>query len=163
MANVSSIQEATQAISLQLTAAEEHASRCEADVLIEREWRRDLQEKEQKSNEDVNTLQLQIKKLCDDIKGQDKLQAEIDRLRKQWAEAQTTLEELGIQLSVSKLKISELQEQIRTDNRSYATAASGATLWSPDESAINCKGCVREFNLTRRKVCNDWECLYLVG
>lgn len=151
LSSLNVLQETSQTLSMKVAASEERASRCEADLRVEREWRRNLQEKEQKDKEQINALQLQMKKMNDDMKGQDQLHGELERLRRQWAEAQTTLEELGIQLSVSKLQVSELQEQAKnSDGRSYANAS--AALWSPDDSTSMCKGCDKEFSLTRRKV-----------
>lgn len=137
-----------------MVTCEERASRCEADVRVERQWRCDLQSKEQKSIEYIASLQTQIKQLHDEKKGFDRMHNELDRLRKQWAEAQITLEELGIQLSVSKLQVSELQEKIKTtdQNNSRLLSESNGSIWTPDNSTSKCKKCERPFSLTRRKV-----------
>lgn len=92
---------------------------------------------------------------------------ELERLRKQWQEAQTTLEELGIQLSVSKIQVHELKEKVQSTKSSNADkqaqqqqpllgstdpgGGNGGT-WTPDSMTSNCKGCHREFTITRRKV-----------
>lgn len=72
-----------------------------------------------------------------------------------WSEAQRTLEELGIQLSVSKLQISELKEQAENHSKiSSSDPGGGANAgngWTPDKLTSKCKGCSREFSLTRRK------------
>lgn len=152
---MSALQETSQALSLQLVAGEERVSRCEADLRVEREWRCDLQDKELKAKEQVNALHVQIKKLNDDLKGQDRMRNELERVKKQWSEAQTTLEELGIQLSVSKLQVSELQEKVKFNDISRQQSIDGVGsggVWSPDNSTSECKGCKREFSLTRRKV-----------
>lgn len=152
---MSALQETSQALSLQVVAGEERVSRCEADLRVEREWRGDLQEKELKAKEHVNALQLQMKKLNDDLKGQDRMRNELERVKKQWSEAQTTLEELGIQLSVSKLQVSELQEKVKINDINRQNSIDGigsGGVWTPDNSTSECKGCRREFSLTRRKV-----------
>lgn len=53
------------------------------------------------------------------------------------------MEELGAQLSASKLKISDLKEE--------AGRKSDGGAWATDDSAKQCKACTKEFNLTRRK------------
>lgn len=157
LASLGALQETSQALSLQVVAGEERVSRCEADLRVEREWRGDLQEKELKTKDHVNALQSQIKKLNDELKGQDRMRNELERVKKQWSEAQTTLEELGIQLSVSKLQVSELEEKVKINdiNRQQSIDSIGSGgVWSPDNSTSECKGCRREFSLTRRKVSN---------
>lgn len=154
MTSLTALQDTSQALSLQVIACEERASRCEADVRVEREWRCDLQEKEQKAKEQITTLQGHIKQLNDEIKGHDRVRSELERLKKQWSEAQMTLEELGIQLSLSKLQVSELQEKAKgvDQNMLRSLNDSNGSAWIPDNSTSNCKRCDREFSLTRRKV-----------
>lgn len=151
LASLSALQETSQALSLQVVAGEERASRCEADLRVEREWRCDLQEKELKAKDQINSLQLHIKQLNDELKGHDRIRNELECVKRQWSEAQTTLEELGIQLSVSKLQVSELQERVKS-NETRSLNDSNVGVWSPDNSTTKCKGCEREFSLTRRKV-----------
>ena len=158
MATLTELQETSEALSLQVVACEKRASRCEMDLRVEREWRCDLQEKEQKAKEYSASLQIQIKQLHDEIKGFDRMRNELERLRKQWAEAQITLEELGIQLSVSKLQVSELQEKAKSteqqNNSRLLSSESNGSIWTPDNSTSKCKKCERQFSLTRRKVCS---------
>lgn len=65
-------------------------------------------------------------------------------LQEQCSQHELTLEELGTQLSVSKLKVVDLQEEARAKTEGQ---------WASDKEATNCKACSKEFNLTRRKVC----------
>lgn len=76
----------------------------------------------------------------------------MDQTRLKWSEAQTTLEELGIQLSVSKLQVSELQEKVLPGSAQSKSNTDLGGNWTPDSMSQNCKGCNREFNITRRKV-----------
>lgn len=79
---------------------------------------------------------------------------DLDKLSHKWSEAQRTLEELGIQLSVSKLQISELKEQAGSNlklNSSDPGGGSSNNAWIPDKLTSKCKGCNREFSMTRRK------------
>lgn len=143
------------------TGLEERAARAEAEINIERNWRIDLQERETKLKEKNEALHKHIKELKEEIKQKEKLKAELDKARQQWSEAQTTLEELGLQLSVSKLKVSELQEreknqhQLNSSNSSMISAnavdSTTAGIWAPDSIATHCTSCQKEFNLTRRK------------
>ncbi|XP_017847662.1 RUN and FYVE domain-containing protein 2 isoform X3 [Drosophila busckii] len=151
----------SQTLSTQVTASEERAARAEAEVRIERDWRVSLQEKELKLKEKITTLQNCLKELAEEKQKSDKLRFDLEKVRSQWSEAQTTLEELGIQLSVSKLKIAELQDSERRHQQllsgsSQSLQATPDTvcspgIWAPDSIASHCTGCAREFNLTRRK------------
>lgn len=156
LATLTELQETSEALSLQVIACEERASRCETDLRVEREWRCDLQDKEQKAKELTAALTTQIKQMHDERKGFDRMRNELERLRKQWAEAQITLEELGIQLSVSKLQVNELQEKVKTTEQQNSSrllsSDSNGSVWSPDNSTSKCKKCERPFSLTRRKV-----------
>lgn len=154
--SLTALQETSQALSLQIISAEERAARCEADLRVEREWRCEMQEKETKSKESINSLQLNIKQLNDELKAHDRMRTELERLRKQWQEAQVTLEELGMQLSFSKLQVSEMEEKLKHADYNNSRLLSGdmnGSVWTPDEAASRCKACEREFSLTRRKVC----------
>lgn len=156
LATLTNLQETSEALSLQLVACEQQASHSETDLRVERQWRCDLQQKESKSIEFIASLQTHIKQLQDEIKGFDRIRNELERLRKQWAEAQITLEELGIQLSVSKLQVSELQEKLKTTEQNQLrllnSSESNGSIWTPDNSTSKCKKCERPFSLTRRKV-----------
>ncbi|XP_018784647.1 PREDICTED: protein RUFY3 isoform X2 [Bactrocera latifrons] len=149
----------SQTLSTQVNASEERAARAEAEARIEREWRLSLQEKEVKLKEKISSLQNCIKELTDEAQQSAKLRVELDKMRTQWTEAQTTLEELGIQLSVSKLKVSELEErerkqqQLRSSDLSLQSPSEvgSAGIWAPDSIATHCTACKKEFGLTRRK------------
>ncbi|KAH8242848.1 hypothetical protein KR032_002581 [Drosophila birchii] len=151
----------SQSLTTQVTASEERAARAEAESRIEREWRISLQEKELKLKEKISTLQSCLKELAEEKERNGKLKADLEKVRTQWTEAQTTLEELGIQLSVSKLKVSEMQDQERRQRQLLSGSAQSlqATpealgspgIWAPDSIATHCTACEREFNLTRRK------------
>lgn len=155
ISSLTALQDTSQALSLQVVACEERASRCETDLRVEREWRCNLQEMELKAKEQISALQLQVKQLNDEIKSHDRMRNELDRLRRQWSEAQITLEELGIQLSVSKLQVSELQDKLKNveqNNSRLLNNESNGSVWTPDNSATKCQKCDRDFSLTRRKV-----------
>ncbi|XP_067616775.1 protein RUFY3 isoform X2 [Eurosta solidaginis] len=149
----------SQTLSNLVTASEENAARAEAESRIEREWRISLQEKEVKLKEKISSLQNCIKELTDEAQQNLKLRVDLEKMRTQWSEAQITLEELGIQLSVSKLKVSELedrerkQQQLRSSDLSLQSPSevASAGIWAPDSIATHCLECKKEFSLTRRK------------
>lgn len=128
-----------------------------AEVRIERQWRQSLQEKEERLREKVSKMESCLEQLNSEIKRHDKTKFELERVSKLWSDAQLTLEELGIQLSDSKLKIIELQDRILNNDETNSnfsesvSSASGLVQWVPDKIATHCKACTRDFGLTRRK------------
>lgn len=78
------------------------------------------------------------------------LQDEHYALKEICTEQEHTLEELGGQLSVAKLAAVELREA--ADNAQHQANQEGTATWANDRLVTHCKGCNREFNLTRRKV-----------
>ncbi|XP_049276898.1 protein RUFY3 isoform X2 [Anopheles funestus] len=160
-ASLNALQDSSQALSLQVVASEQRAARAEADLRIEREWRTAMQEKEMEHKEVISELHLQVKQLTDDSKQLGKANVELEKLRSQWAEDQRTLEELGVQLSVSKLQISELKERStgsqhnhydnNRDGDSMTGSSGGGGGWTPDKVVSKCTGCEKEFSMTRRK------------
>ncbi|XP_055853361.1 protein RUFY3 isoform X2 [Episyrphus balteatus] len=142
------LRDTSKTLSNQVTASEERAALAVAEAHVEREWRVSLQEKEVKLKEQIVNLQSYIKDLNEEAKRNDAVKVELEKVRNQWKEAQTTLEELGIQLSVNKLKVSELQEKANKAEKSNPTEVS---IWTPDNTATNCMACKKDFNLTRRK------------
>ncbi|XP_055615049.1 protein RUFY3 isoform X2 [Toxorhynchites rutilus septentrionalis] len=153
-ASFSALQDTSQALSLQVISCEQRATRAEADLRIEREWRTTMQENEVKHKEQISTLQCEVRQLTDELKQCDRTKSEVIKLRKQWEEDQRTLEELGVQLSVSKLQISDLKEKVQhhnSDGKNNADSTSNGGSWTPDGVVSNCKSCGKEFGITRRK------------
>lgn len=68
MANLTSLQDTANTLAAQVQAGNESVARAEAKQRIEHEWRVDLQEKEVQNIEQINSLQLNIKKLNEEIK-----------------------------------------------------------------------------------------------
>ncbi|XP_053686720.1 RUN and FYVE domain-containing protein 2 [Sabethes cyaneus] len=153
--SLNALQETSQTLSLQVVSCEQRATRAEADLRIEREWRTAMQENEIKHKEQISALQQEVRTLSDDSKQHDRTKAELVKLRMQWEEDQRTLEELGVQLSVSKLQISDLKEKNQQHGNDVSaksdSAASNGGSWTPDKVVTNCKGCDKEFGMTRRK------------
>uniref|UniRef100_A0A1B0ACQ0 FYVE-type domain-containing protein n=1 Tax=Glossina pallidipes TaxID=7398 RepID=A0A1B0ACQ0_GLOPL len=161
----------SETLSTQVNASEERANRAEqraiqaeTATMIEREWRVSLQQKEVKLKEQIANLQTYVQDFKSEVQKNGKLKAELDRLHHQWSEAQRTLEELGIQLSESKLKVSELQEKEKRQKQllqnptilplggnAMTSTVGAAGIWAPDSIATHCTACKKEFNLTRRR------------
>lgn len=153
MAGLTALQDTSQALSLKVVACEERASQAEAELRIEHGYRMEVQESESDKIDQINNLQCSIKQLHEDAKKHGRVKQELDKLKKQWSEAQTTLEELGIQLSVSKLQVSELQEKVNfKESNKNSNIDAGIGTWTPDSMSSKCRGCNREFSLTKRKV-----------
>ncbi|XP_014246687.1 RUN and FYVE domain-containing protein 2 isoform X2 [Cimex lectularius] len=111
----------------------------------ERELRISLQEAIQTDISTINELENEVSQLRNATKNYNKLQEEMFHLNQKCKEQEETLSELGVHLSESKLKVIELKER---------EAQSGDPLsptWADDKNATSCKGCSREFKLTRRK------------
>lgn len=114
-----------------------------------------------KLKEQILSLENKIKELNDKVQTNQQLKVELEKFRHQWSEAQTTLEELGIQLSENKLKVAELQEkdkrqqELLNSSQCYLNEiqpiAGAAGIWAPDSITTHCTACKKEFNLTRRK------------
>uniref|UniRef100_A0A1I8Q9M0 RUN and FYVE domain-containing protein 2 n=1 Tax=Stomoxys calcitrans TaxID=35570 RepID=A0A1I8Q9M0_STOCA len=151
----------SQTLSTQVNASEERASRAQLDLKREHELRIALQENELQLKEKIIQLENCIKELNNEVQTSKQMKAELEKVRHQWSEAQTTLEELGIQLSESKLKVSELKEKEKRQQELLNTTSSilsdaqtipGAPgIWAPDSIVSHCTACKKEFNLTRRK------------
>lgn len=170
MARMSALRDSSAQLAVQLAEREQATAQAETKVRIEHEWRTTLQEADAKSREHIEQLQRQIRAQQDEARQHERVRTELDKVRAQWSEAQQTLEELGIQLSVSKLQVSELQDASKSQ-ATRATASSGGVMstsataamaggdamtgggqWTPDKMSSHCRGCNREFSITRRKV-----------
>lgn len=150
LASFKSLEETSKALTSQIVACEESRSRAEADLRIEREWRSALQAKELEYKESISKLQLKISHHTEEAKKFEKTKSELDKLRRKYNEDQQTLEELGIQLSMSKLQISELKEKSKIAEE-MGNGRIMASDWTPDQSASNCNVCQANFSITKRK------------
>ncbi|XP_074114424.1 RUN and FYVE domain-containing protein 2 isoform X1 [Cotesia typhae] len=132
---------------------EARANGVERELKVEREWRTSLQEASVSSTEKISQLLQEIDQLKSVHEKYLTLQEEHYALREICTEQERTLEELGGQLSLAKLAACELREAV--DNAQYQAAnnegTNGTPTWANDRLVTNCKGCNREFNLTRRK------------
>ncbi|GIY75059.1 RUN and FYVE domain-containing protein 2 [Caerostris darwini] len=126
----------------QLAEKDQMRTVVESDLKIERAQRASLQST-------VENYQKQIASLKDSIKKSQLLNQEYEKLKISYTELQKlhseherTLEEMGIQLKESKLKIEDLKE-----NQMVMKEA----VWTQDRQATDCKQCNKPFSVARRK------------
>lgn len=62
------LQETSQALSKQIVECEERLARAQTDLRIERDWKASIQERELKNKETISNLQMEIKRMSDEIK-----------------------------------------------------------------------------------------------
>ncbi|XP_075209817.1 RUN and FYVE domain-containing protein 2-like isoform X2 [Lycorma delicatula] len=134
------------AIQQAASETEERSSGLEGELRVEREWRQNLQNTLVIDRDKISKLQEEVAQLQAVSLKYVSLQEEHFRLKEQCKEQELTLQELGAQLSKSKLLVSDLQEEA-----SVSRSKSDVALWTSDKDATHCKACEKEFNLTRRK------------
>ncbi|XP_071560677.1 RUN and FYVE domain-containing protein 2 isoform X3 [Temnothorax nylanderi] len=127
----------------------------ERELRLEREWRTSLQETSICNTEKISQLHQEIDQLKRVSERYLTLQEEFYALKEVCGEQERTLEELGGQLSGAKLAAAELREaadnaQLQQQQQSALQEGSSVT-WADDRTVTQCKGCSREFNMTRRK------------
>lgn len=155
-ASITAMQEQSQVLSMQMVSCEERLARAETDLRVERECRSTLQAKEVQWKDQINQLQMQIQEQSRDVKQGDQAKQDLKVLRKKYQDLEKTLEELGIQLSTNKLLISEMKDKQRlaqqnSDPDGAESNGDGNSSWTPDKLISQCKGCNRDFSITRRK------------
>jgi len=123
-----------------VSESEAKISELESDIKIERQWRERLQEASINDKEAIYTLKQDNEFLKQVSADYENIRQDNDKLKDQVKDSEQTLEELGQQLSWSKLQVDTMKEEVNV---------SGA--WEKDSSATKCKICIKEFNLARRK------------
>nr|XP_023029040.1 RUN and FYVE domain-containing protein 2-like isoform X2 [Leptinotarsa decemlineata] len=116
---------------IQTAKVKKQANNFEEDLKVEREWRMSLQESMQQDRERISKLQIENGQLKIIAQKFAQLQQEYYNLKDQSLEQEHTLEELGGQLRDSKLKISDLKEEV---NRNRSEGG-----WVKDNSASQCR------------------------
>ena len=92
-----------------VVGAQKQKTELEADVKIEREWRERLQETSVSDRETISSLKQDNEFLKQVSSDYDNLRQDNERLREQVRDGELTLEEMGQQLSWSKLQLSSLK------------------------------------------------------
>jgi RUN and FYVE domain-containing protein 1 len=124
--------------SLQETSA--GSTELEQDVKIEREWRERLQESSMTDRDTIAGLRKENEFLKQVSNDYENIRQENQRVKEMNREQDKTLEELGQQLSWTKLQMDSLKEETKVPGS-----------WEKDSEAASCKGCDKEFNIARRK------------
>ncbi|KAF2351239.1 FYVE zinc finger [Trinorchestia longiramus] len=129
-------------LSHKISNGELKSSSLESDLRIEREWRQALQEA---LDQDRAQREKQIKLGQDYAKLKEShadLQRSHEALKRTIAEQELTMEELGAQLSHSKLKVADLKDVSRSLKEAQ---------WAPDKEVTHCRSCEKEFSISRRR------------
>ncbi|XP_062617136.1 RUN and FYVE domain-containing protein 2-like isoform X2 [Saccostrea cucullata] len=114
----------------------------ETDLKIEREWRGTLQRSLEEEKERVAAIQTDLQKYKQLDKEYAALEHRHKEMQKTCEEQERTLAELGSHLSASKLRVEDMRE---------AQQAVKEAQWISDKEATNCKGCSKEFSISRRR------------
>uniref|UniRef100_A0A4W3JSI6 RUN and FYVE domain containing 2 n=1 Tax=Callorhinchus milii TaxID=7868 RepID=A0A4W3JSI6_CALMI len=126
----------------QIVQKERQLQQLETDLKIEKEWRYALQCDLHKERETISELRAETQQMNALKKEFLRLQDENRQLQKICTEQELALQELGLQLRESKLKIEEIKE---------ANKALQGLVWLKDKEATSCKLCEKEFSISRRK------------
>ncbi|KAF4524041.1 hypothetical protein B566_EDAN016024 [Ephemera danica] len=139
------VEETTRHLSFQVAAQVETSSGLEGDLKLEREWRRSLEDSVMRDRDRLADTQAELAQLKLVARELESAKEEVFRLKERCREQDLTLEELGCQLSGSKLQVVDLQEELASkETKSDAQ-------WASDKTVTHCRCCSKEFNLTRRK------------
>ncbi|XP_015606031.1 RUN and FYVE domain-containing protein 2 isoform X2 [Cephus cinctus] len=142
------VEERARALGMEAAEREARANGVQRELRIEREWRTSLQEASIANTEKISQLHQEIDQLKQVTEKYQQLQEEYYALKEICTEQERTLEELGGQLSAAKWAAVELREA--ADNAQQSNQ-DGTAPWANDRQVTQCKGCSREFNITRRK------------
>ncbi|XP_075365707.1 RUN and FYVE domain-containing protein 1 isoform X1 [Mycteria americana] len=126
----------------QMSHLDSKCSTLEKELKSEKEQRQTLQ-RELHQEKDVTTLlKTELQQMEGLKKELRKLQDEKQQLEKVCEEQEQALQEMGLHLSQSKLKMEDIKEVNK--------ALKGHT-WLKDDEATHCKQCEKEFSISRRK------------
>ncbi|KAM4585989.1 RUN and FYVE domain-containing protein 1 [Fundulus diaphanus] len=131
-----------EAFQKQLTDLDTLRAGLENELRAEREQRQSMQKALQREQDNSSELRTQLQQLQG-------LHTELQDLRKEKKQLQQkcelqeqTLQEMGLHLSQSKLKMEDFKE---------VNKALKGHAWMKDDEATNCKQCQKEFSIARRK------------
>ncbi|KAM5300230.1 RUN and FYVE domain-containing protein 1 [Ctenodactylus gundi] len=130
------------ALQLQLSQLHEQCSNLEKELKSEKEQRQALQRELQHEKDTSSLLRTELQQVEGLKKELRELQEEKAELQKVCDEQEQALQEMGLHLSQSKLKMEDIKEVNK--------ALKGHT-WLKDDEATRCKQCDKEFSISRRK------------
>uniref|UniRef100_A0A8D0FFZ3 RUN and FYVE domain-containing protein 1 n=1 Tax=Strix occidentalis caurina TaxID=311401 RepID=A0A8D0FFZ3_STROC len=117
-------------------------STLEKELKSEKEQRQTLQKELHQEKDATTLLKTELQQMEGLKKELRKLQDEKQQLEKVCEEQEQALQEMGLHLSQSKLKMEDIKEVNK--------ALKGHT-WLKDDEATHCKQCEKEFSISRRK------------
>ncbi|XP_030891018.1 RUN and FYVE domain-containing protein 1 isoform X4 [Leptonychotes weddellii] len=120
----------------------EESSSLEKELKSEKEQRQALQRELQQEKDTSSLLRAELQQVEGLKKELRELQDEKAELQKVCNEQEQALQEMGLHLSQSKLKMEDIKEVNK--------ALKGHT-WLKDDEATHCKQCEKEFSISRRK------------
>ncbi|KAI5755743.1 hypothetical protein M8J77_019308 [Diaphorina citri] len=129
----------------QLSEESNKNNQLELEMKSEMSKRLSIEENYHKDRDKLKQLTAEIAQLKAVNNSYLTLQEEHHKLQDKYKESELALEELGAQLSKSKLQVSDLMEEHQIAKR--ATEAQ----WAKDKEAITCRACDKEFTVTRRR------------
>ncbi|XP_038270390.1 RUN and FYVE domain-containing protein 1 isoform X6 [Dermochelys coriacea] len=126
----------------QLSQLDNQCSILEKELKSEKEQRQTLQRELHQEKDTTSLLKTELQQMEGLKKELRKLQDEKQQLEKVCEEQEQALQEMGLHLSQSKLKMEDIKEVNK--------ALKGHT-WLKDDEATHCKQCEKEFSISRRK------------
>ncbi|XP_052498804.1 RUN and FYVE domain-containing protein 1 isoform X2 [Budorcas taxicolor] len=138
---ITSFEEKTNQVMSSMKQMEESAS-LEKELKSEKEQRQALQRELQHEKDTSSLLRAELQQVEGLKKELRELQDEKAELQKICDEQEQALQEMGLHLSQSKLKMEDIKEVNK--------ALKGHT-WLKDDEATHCKQCEKEFSISRRK------------
>ncbi|KAM5302255.1 RUN and FYVE domain-containing protein 1 isoform 1-T1 [Glossophaga mutica] len=132
----------TEALQERLSQLLSQCSSLEKELKSEKEQRQALQRELQCEKDSSSLLRAELQQMEGLKKELRELQDEKAELRKVCEEQEQALQEMGLHLSQSKLKMEDIKEVNK--------ALKGHT-WLKDDEATCCKQCEKEFSISRRK------------
>ncbi|XP_030429401.1 RUN and FYVE domain-containing protein 1 isoform X3 [Gopherus evgoodei] len=126
----------------QLSQVDNQCSILEKELKSEKEQRQTLQRELHQEKDTTSLLKTELQQMEGLKKELRKLQDEKQQLEKICEEQEQALQEMGLHLSQSKLKMEDIKEVNK--------ALKGHT-WLKDDEATHCKQCEKDFSISRRK------------
>ncbi|XP_032126359.1 RUN and FYVE domain-containing protein 1 isoform X2 [Sapajus apella] len=130
------------ALQLQLSQLHEQCSSLEKELKSEKEQRQALQRELQHEKDTSSLLRTELQQVEGLQKELQELQDEKAELQKICEEQEQALQEMGLHLSQSKLKMEDIKE---------VNQALKGHAWLKDDEATHCRQCEKEFSISRRK------------
>ncbi|NXE79858.1 RUFY1 protein, partial [Cochlearius cochlearius] len=126
----------------QMSQLDSKCATLEKELKSEKEQRQTLQRELHQEKDATTLLKTELQQMEGLKKELRKLQDEKQQLEKVCEEQEQALQEMGLHLSQSKLKMEDIKEVNK--------ALKGHT-WLKDDEATHCKQCEKEFSISRRK------------